>query len=73
MGILTPQKCAGEMLRKLIQENYSSQEEFANDFGADLRTINRYINNGINNISTLQELAVFFSVDFLYFFQNSTE
>ena len=38
---------AGEVLRRLIKENYSSQEEFAFEFGADVRTISRYINNGI--------------------------
>ena len=73
MGNLTPQKNAGETLRKLIRENYASQEEFANDYGADLRTISRYINNGINNIGVIQELAIFFDVDFISFFQEMTE
>ena len=69
---LTPQKCAGEVLRKLILENYPSQEEFAFDFGTDIRTVSRYINNGINKINTVQELAEFFQVDFTYFFQLSS-
>ena len=61
---------AGETLRKLIQENYSSQEEFAYDYGADLRTISRYINNGINKINVVQELADFFGVSLISFFQQ---
>lgn len=60
-------KRAGEVLRKLIQENYASQEEFAYDFGTDIRTVSRYVNNGINKISILQELAVFFHVDIVDF------
>lgn len=67
MSDYDPTKRAGEVLRRLIQENYSSQEEFAYDFGTDIRTISRYINNGINKISTLQELAVFFHVSIVDF------
>lgn len=65
---LTPERMAGETLRKLIQENYSSQEEFADDYGAEIRTISRYVNNGINKVSTIQELAYFFGIDFKDFF-----
>ena len=48
MEKLTPQQIAGQNLRRLIQENYPSQEEFAYDYGMDLRSVSRYINNGIN-------------------------
>ncbi len=61
-------KYAGDILRRLIRENYPSQEEFAFDYGAELRTVNRYVNSGITKIQTLQELALFFDVsikDFL--------
>lgn len=63
-------KRAGEVLRKLIQENYASQEEFAYDFGTDIRTVSRYVNNGINKISILQELAVFFHVNIVDFLKE---
>lgn len=66
---MSAERMAGEALRKLIQENYSSQEEFAYDYGADLRTISRYINNGINKINVIQELADFFGVSLISFFQ----
>lgn len=62
--------CAGKRLRQLIKENYSSQEEFAYDFGLEIRTVSRYINNGINKVSVVQELAEFFSVPFTSFFTS---
>ena len=61
---------AGKNLRLLIHTYYISQEAFAIDYGADLRTVNRYINEGINKISVIQELAEFFNTDFIFFFQN---
>lgn len=63
-------KRAGEVLRKLIQEKYASQEEFAYDFGTDIRTVSRYVNRGINKINILQELAVFFHVDIVDFLKD---
>lgn len=60
---------AGQTLKRLIKENYPSQEEFAYDYGADIRTISRYINNGINKIDVIQELAEFFDVPFEFFFK----
>lgn len=68
MTKLSPQQKAGNMLRRLIQENYPSQEEFAYDYGLDIRSVSRYINSGINKIDTIQELAEFFKVDFADFF-----
>ena len=62
---------AGQTLKRLIKENYPSQEEFAYDYGADIRTISRYINNGINKIDVIQELAEFFDVPFEYFFKDN--
>lgn len=62
MNEIDATKYAGEVLRKLIKENYSSQEEFAYDFGADIRTVSRYINDGITKFNTIQELAMFFDV-----------
>ena len=68
MAKLTPQQIAGRTLRRLIQENYPSQEEFAYEYGMDIRTVSRYINSGINKIDAIQELADFFAVSFLDFF-----
>lgn len=70
MTKLSPQQIAGKTLRRLIQENYSSQEEFAYDYGMEIRSVSRYINNGINKIDTIQSLAEFFNIDFFEFFQE---
>lgn len=70
MGEMDATKRAGDKLRQLIQENYASQEEFALDFGTDVRTVSRYVNNGINKISLLQELAAFFQVSIVDFLQS---
>lgn len=68
MSEINFQQKAGHYLKKLIQENYNSQEDFAYDFSTDIRTVSRYVNNGINKISTIQELADFFGVRFQDFF-----
>lgn len=68
MSEINFQQKAGLFLKKLIQEYYSSQEDFAYDFGTDIRTVSRYVNNGINKVSTIQELAEFFRVSFQDFF-----
>ncbi len=69
MSSSTPQQKAGLVLKRLIQERYSSQEEFALDYGMELRTVSRYVNQGINKISVVQELADFFALEFEDFFR----
>lgn len=68
MSDLSPQMKAGQKLRALIVENYSSQEEFADDYGADIRTISRYVNNGINKVDIIQDFADWFGIEFSDFF-----
>lgn len=54
---------AGAKLKQLIkQSKYKTQEEFAFEFGADVRTIGRWINNGIDSLSTIQKIAGFFGI-----------
>lgn len=60
---------AGNKLRILIEDNYSTQEEFAYDYGLELRTVSRYVNKGINKVGTIQELSEFFQVPFEEFFK----
>ena len=69
MSSWTPQQKAGLVLKRLIQERYSSQEEFALDYGMELRTVSRYVNQGINKIGVVQELADFFALEFEDFFR----
>ncbi len=55
---------AGENVKRLIKESrYRTQEEFAYEFGAEIRTVSRWLNLGIKNIDTLQEIAEFLSVE----------
>lgn len=61
---------AGNTLRRLIQENYATQEDFAYDYGLDIRSVSRYVNGGIGKIDTIQELADFFKVDYTEFFKD---
>lgn len=61
---------AGNALRHLIQENYATQEDFAYDYGLDIRSVSRYVNSGISKIDTIQELAEFFKVDYTDFFKD---
>ena len=67
MSEMDAMKYAGEVLRKLIKDNYKSQEDFAFEFGTDIRNVSRWINNGLNKVSTLQELAERFNVPLKYF------
>lgn len=64
---------AGQKLKQLIKDNYPSQEEFAYDYGLEIRTVSRYCNEGINKIIIVQELAEFFNVDFTYFFGSDDQ
>ncbi|MCD7810045.1 MAG: helix-turn-helix domain-containing protein [Erysipelotrichaceae bacterium] len=66
---MNAEKQAGEKLRKLLKENDLTQEEFAELFGIDVRTCNRLINEGITNVATLEELAIFFNIQIKDFFE----
>lgn len=57
---------AGDNLKKIIKESvYKTQEEFAYSFGAEIRTVSRWLNSGIKNLDTLQEIAEFLNIDVL--------
>ena len=62
---------AGANLKRLIKNSrYKTQEEFAFEFGTDVRTVGRWIRGGINSIATIQQIAAFFGVDALAFFSE---
>lgn len=57
-------KIAGENLKYMIKgSKYRTQDAFAYAFGAETRTVNRWLNEGIKNVDTLQEIAYFLSVE----------
>ena len=54
---------AGANLKRLIkQSSYKTQEEFAYVFGTDVRTVGRWINHGIDRLSTIEQIADFFGM-----------
>lgn len=63
---------AGDNLKCLIRKStkYHSQDDFAFDFGVEIRTLSRWLNQGIKNIDTIKELADFLSVDILELLQD---
>ena len=64
-------KIADERLKRLIKESkYQTQEEFAFAFGAETRTLSRWLNQGVRNIDTLEQLVDFLSVDILELLQG---
>ena len=68
MAKLTPQLKAGQKLRELIARDFESQEDFAFAYGCDVRTVSRYVNQGIEKVGVIQDLALYFNVDFMAFF-----
>ncbi len=67
---MNAEKQAGEKLRQLLKENNLTQEEFSELFGIDVRTCNRFINEGITKVATLEELATFFNIQITEFFEE---
>ena len=46
---------AGINLKRLIRSSrYRTQENFAYEFGAEIRTVSRWLNAGVKNIDTLE-------------------
>lgn len=60
---------AGLALKYLINKNYPSQQAFADDYGAEIRTVNRYVNSGIGKMDTMEEIADFFRMDLIPFLE----
>lgn len=60
---------AGAHLKRLIKESeYRTQQEFAFEYCVDVRQVGRWVNHGIKNLDTLEQLADFFGIDVLSFF-----
>ena len=55
---------AGINLKRLIRSSkYRTQENFAYEFGAEIRTVSRWLNAGVKHIDTLEEIASFLEID----------
>lgn len=64
---------AGRALKKVLSIHKMSQQDFAFDYGCDIRTVSRYINNGISKIQDIEYIANFFDIPFLDFFKYGIE
>lgn len=59
---------AGANLKRFIKNSkYRTQQRFAMEIATDVRVVNRWINDGINSLTTLNYLANFFGVSILEF------
>ena len=64
----------GENLKILIKESAAkTQEEFAFDFGIDIRTVGRWVNEGIGKVDLIGDIAEYFGVDIKFFFEDPEE
>ena len=60
---ITPEK-VGENLKRLIKESeYRTQERFAEEAFVDVRTVRRWVQKGIDSISTIAMVADILDVD----------
>lgn len=58
-------KVAGANLKRLLKEFGKTQEDFADEFCVDVRTVRRWVSNGIDKLSLVQQIAEHFNVDVL--------
>ena len=64
-------KITGNNLRRFLKETHMTQQSFADDYGLELRTVSRWINEEkLTNIMDIQKLADYFGVDFFDFFKE---
>lgn len=54
----------GEHLKTAIKESvHKTQEQFASAFSADVRTVNRWINEGMRDLDVIENVAEFLGID----------
>ena len=54
---------AGAKLKCLLKERGMTQQDFADEFGVDVRTIRRWVKGGMYDLRQLQQIADFFEID----------
>ena len=59
-------KIVGANLKRAIRESeWKTQERFAEAFCAEVRTVGRWCNQGIDKLSLIQQIADFLGIDVL--------
>ena len=62
-------KIVGSNLKREIrQSRYRTQENFAFEFGAETRIVNRWLNVGLRDVDTAEEIAEFLDIETLGLF-----
>ena len=57
-------KIVGSNLKRAIKESkWKTQEKFSEAFGAEVRTVGRWCNQGIDKLSLVQQIADFLEID----------
>ena len=57
-------KIVGANLKRAIKESkLKTQEKFSEAFGAEVRTVGRWCNQGIDKLSLVQQIADFLEID----------
>lgn len=59
--------------REIRQSRYRTQEEFAFEFGAEIRTVSRWVNGGLKNVDTIEEIEEFLELEGLRLFTEKVE
>ena len=54
---------AGANIKRLMKGKGMTQEAFADAFGCDVRTVQRWVKGNIHDLRQLQQIAAFFGVD----------
>ena len=56
-------KAVGKNLKAEIKKSGRSQAKFAEEYGCDVRTVNRWCTQGIKDVDLIEDLARFLSLD----------
>ena len=57
-------KIAGANLKRIIKESeWKTQKKFAEKFNAEVRTVGRWCNQGIDKLSLVEQIAKFLEID----------
>lgn len=62
-------KHCGEVLEQQIKKRGITREVAADGLSVDLRTLRRWIHEGIDSLDTLEKIAEYFEIDVLTFFR----
>ena len=56
--------------REIRQSRYRTQENFAFEFGAETRTVNRWLNEGLRDVDMAEEIAEFLEIETLVLYRH---